>query len=168
MKQISLAFIFVLLSSSLMNAQFRNDFNNPKTDKDAKTVRELPNEERKAMMKRLHEEALLESLKISESHKEAFKTLYGEYYDAQSKIKSNFNNNFDPETLSNDEAKRKLEESFNLGQKLMDNRREYAKKLQTVLSPQQILKLFQNEGKMRHKVLNRKVEMHGNKPPHKE
>ena len=43
-------------------------------------------------------------------------------------IKSQFDSNFNPETLSEEEAKVKLQQSFDVGQKLLDNRKKYADK----------------------------------------
>ena len=58
--------------------------------------------------------------------------------------------------LSDEEATRRLNQSFDVGQQLLNNRRTYADKFLKILTPQQVLKLFQTEGKMREKLLDKK------------
>ncbi|PZU13736.1 MAG: hypothetical protein DI622_13905, partial [Chryseobacterium sp.] len=61
---------------------------------------------------------------------------------------------------TDEEAKAKLQQSFEVGQKLLDNRKKYAEKMQQVIPCQKVLKLFQSEGMMRDKMNERKP--HGN------
>ena len=60
------------------------------------------------------------------------------------------------ENLSDEEATKRLNQSFDVGQQLLNNRRAYAEKFLKILSPQQVLTLFQTEGKMREKMLDKK------------
>lgn len=117
--------------------------------------------EKKQLIRQYREAILIDDLKIPENSQENFKKIYREYQEKQHKIRAEFNNNFDIEHLTADEAKQKLEESFKIGERLLENRREYAAKLQSVLTPQQILKMFQNEGQLREKMIERKMQLKG-------
>ncbi len=58
--------------------------------------------------------------------------------------------------MTDDEARKQVNESFEIGQLLLDNRRQYAEKFMKVIKPQQVLQMFQTEGKMRTKILDKK------------
>lgn len=122
-------------------------------------IKNLSPEERKALIKQVRENAVIEDLAIEEKNQEEFKKIYGEYLSSQRQIKSQFKTDFDPEKLTDDEAKTKLEESFDLGEKLIENRRRYAEKMNAVMKPQQTLKMFRNEGMMREKVMDRRLDL---------
>uniref|UniRef100_A0AAU6WQ54 DUF3135 domain-containing protein n=2 Tax=Chryseobacterium TaxID=59732 RepID=A0AAU6WQ54_9FLAO len=104
----------------------------------------------------------MENLDIDPSDKAEFTDVYNEYLESQKEIKSQFNSNFNPETLSDEEAKAKLQQSFEVGQKLLDNRKKYADKMQQIIPCQKVLKLFQSEGMMRDKVNERKPRGNAN------
>lgn len=119
-------------------------------------INNLSPEERKELLKKFRNNMVLENLEIDASDKTEFTQLYNEYLENQKQIKGQFNPNFNPETLSDDEAKAKLQQSFDVGQKLLDNRKKYADKMQQVIPCQKVLKLFQSEGMMRDKMNERK------------
>lgn len=119
-------------------------------------INNLSPEERKELLKKFRNNMVLENLEIDASDKTEFTQLYNEYLENQKQIKGQFNPNFNPETLSDDEAKAKLQQSFEVGQKLLDNRKKYADKMQQVIPCQKVLKLFQSEGMMRDKMNERK------------
>lgn len=123
-------------------------------------INNLSPEERKTLLAKFRNNMVMDNLDIEASDKAEFTQLYNEYLDNQKQIKSQFNSNFNPETLSDDEAKAKLQQSFEVGQKLLDNRKKYADKMQEVIPCQKVLKLFQSEGMMRDKMNERKP--HGN------
>ena len=123
-------------------------------------INNLSPEERKALLTKFRNNMVMENLNIDPSDKTEFTEIYNEYLDSQRQIKSQFNSNFDPEALSDEEAKAKLQQSFEVGQKLLDNRKKYAEKMQQVIPCQKVLKLFQSEGMMRDKMNERKP--HGN------
>lgn len=150
-----------------MDAQIRMDLA-PSSNKVNNAVQSrdysnMSSAEKKQLIKQYREAMLVDDLKIPENSQENFKKIYSEYQEKQHKIRAEFNNNFSIEQLTDEQAKQKLEESFNVGKKLLDNRREYATKLQSVLTPQQILKMFQNEGQLREKMIDRKMQLRGNK-----
>ena len=103
---------------------------------------------------------IMDNLNVDPEDKAEFTQLYNEYLDSQKQIKSQFNSNFDPETLTDEEAKAKLQQSFEVGQKLLDNRKKYADKMQQVIPCQKVLKLFQSEKMMKDKMDERRP--HGN------
>lgn len=123
-------------------------------------INKMSPDERKALLTDFRNKMITEQLNIDADDKEEFTQLYNEYLDRQKTIKSQFNSDFNPETLSEDDAKVKLQQSFEVGQKLLDNRKEYAEKMQKVIPCQKVLKLFQSEGMMRDKMNERKP--HGN------
>ena len=63
------------------------------------------------------------------------------------------------ENLSDAEAKKMLNQSFDLGQQLLNNRKVYADKFLKILTPQQVLKLFNQEGRMREKFMELRQKM---------
>ena len=90
---------------------------------------------------------------------EAFKILLKEYLESQKTIKNKFRADFSQENLSDAEAKKILNQSFDLGQQLLNNRKVYADKFLKILTPQQVLKLFNQEGRMREKFMERRQKM---------
>lgn len=108
---------------------------------------------------------MMEHLDISEEKKEKFKNLYSQYQDEQREIKKRFSNDFDPDKLTDEEAGQKLEESFEAGEALLNNRRSFARKMQGVLKPQEMLKLFRTEGMLREKMMERRNTIQGSAQP---
>ncbi|KMQ66630.1 hypothetical protein ACM46_03670 [Chryseobacterium angstadtii] len=119
-------------------------------------INNLSPEERKELLKKFRNNMVMENLDIDASDKTEFTQLYNEYLENQKQIKSQFDPNFNPETLSDEEAKAKLQQSFEVGQRLLDNRKKYADKMQLIIPCQKVLKLFQSEGMMRDKMNERK------------
>ncbi|MEI7487207.1 MAG: hypothetical protein WCJ72_07310 [Chryseobacterium sp.] len=152
--------LFIIYGFGL-NAQ-KTDYDWKKMDPKQRkeVINNLSPEERKALLAKFRNNMVIDNIDIEASDKAEFTQLYNEYLDNQKQIKSQFNSNFNPETLSDDEAKAKLQQSFEVGQKLLDNRKKYADKMQQVIPCQKVLKLFQSEGMMRDKMNERKP--HGN------
>ncbi|KFF09280.1 hypothetical protein [Chryseobacterium luteum] len=148
--------LFIIYGFGL-NAQ-NSDYDWKKMDPKQRkeVINNLSPEERKELLKKFRNNMVVENLEIDAGDKTEFTQLYNEYLDNQKQIKSQFNPNFNPETLSDDEAKAKLQQSFEVGQKLLDNRKKYADKMQQVIPCQKVLKLFQSEGMMRDKMNERK------------
>lgn len=159
MKKILLTFLIIYGFG--LNAQ-RTDYDWKKMDPKQRkeVINNLSSEERKDLLKKFRNNMIMDNLNVDPDDKAEFTQLYNEYLDSQKQIKSQFNSNFDPETLSDDEAKAKLQQSFEVGQKLLDNRKKYADKMQQVIPCQKVLKLFQSEKMMKDKMDERKP--HGN------
>ncbi|MDR6371533.1 hypothetical protein J2795_002680 [Chryseobacterium bernardetii] len=159
MKKILLTFLIIYGFG--LNAQ-RTDYDWKKMDPKQRkeVINNLSPEERKELLKKFRNNMIMDNLNVDPDDKAEFTQLYNEYLDSQKQIKSQFNSNFDPETLSDDEAKAKLQQSFEVGQKLLDNRKKYADKMQQVIPCQKVLKLFQSEKMMKDKMDERNP--HGN------
>ncbi|WP_374460524.1 hypothetical protein [Chryseobacterium taeanense] len=153
--------LFIIYGFGL-NAQ-KTDYDWKKMDPKQRkeVINSLSPEERKELLIKFRNNMVMDNLDIDPSDKEEFTGVYNEYLESQRQIKSQFNSNFNPDNLSDEEAKAKLQQSFEVGQKLLDNRKKYADKMQQVIPCQKVLKLFQIEGMMREKMNERKP--HGNK-----
>ncbi|GGG42920.1 hypothetical protein [Epilithonimonas arachidiradicis] len=112
--------------------------------------------ERSAFLQKMKEDIVIDDIDIAAEKQDEFKSLYAEYQNNQKQIKEKFFMDNNIENLSNEEATRRLNQSFDVGQQLLNNRRAYADKFLKFLTPQQVLKLFQTEGKMRDKMLDKK------------
>ncbi|MEY8758213.1 hypothetical protein [Chryseobacterium tongliaoense] len=150
-------FTLLIIYGFGLNAQ-KTDYDWKKMDPKQRkeVINNLSPEERKALLTKFRNNMIMDNLNIDPGDKAEFTALYNEYIESQKQIKSQFNSNFNPETLSDDEAKAKLQQSFEVGQKLLDNRKRYADKMQQVIPCQKVLKLFQSEGMMRDKMSERK------------
>lgn len=159
MKKILLTFLIIYGFG--LNAQ-RTDYDWKKMDPKQRkeVINNLSPEERKELLKKFRNNMIMDNLNVDPDDKAEFTQLYNEYLDSQKQIKSQFNSNFDPETLTDEEAKAKLQQSFEVGQKLLDNRKKYADKMQQVIPCQKVLKLFQSEKMMKDKMDERRP--HGN------
>ncbi|WP_027387301.1 hypothetical protein [Chryseobacterium gregarium] len=150
-------FTLFMLYAFGLNAQ-KTDYDwkkmNPKQRKEV--INNLSPEERKVLLNTFRNNMVMDNLAIDPGDKDEFTDIYNEYLESQKQIKSQFNANFNAETLSDDEAKAKLQQSFEVGQKLLDNRKKYADRMQQIIPCQKVLKLFQSEGMMRDKMNERK------------
>lgn len=148
--------LFIIYGFGL-NAQ-RMDYDWKKMDPKQRKeiINNLSPEERKNLLKKFRNNMVTDNLDIDAEDKAEFTQLYDEYLENQKQIKSQFNPDFDPEALSDDEAKAKLQQSFEVGQRLLDNRKKYADKMQQIIPCQKVLKLFQTEGMMRDKMNEKK------------
>ncbi len=122
-------------------------------------INSMSHEERMNLMKEFREELILSELNLSEEDQEKFRTLYAEYQEKQKEIKSKFQSVKDPEALGDEEAKKQLNHSFEIGQQLLNNRKEYSEKFMKIIPPQKVLKLYETEGVIRNKIM----DMKGNK-----
>lgn len=151
--------IFALLIGVFANAQGQKyDWKNMTPEQRKTIINKMSPDERKAVHKYLRQQMVCENLQIDNKDKDEFNKIYDEYLDNQNRIKGQFNSNFNPDQLSEQEAKQKLQQSFDTGEQLLQNRKKYAEKMQQVVPPQKVLKLFQNEGMMRDKMNERKPQ----------
>ena len=119
-------------------------------------VNNMSTKERSIFLQKMKENIVIDDIDISADKQDEFKALYAEYQANQKQIKEKFLVENNIANLSDEEATRRLNQSFDVGQQLLNNRRTYADKFLKILTPQQVLKLFQTEGKMREKVLDKK------------
>jgi len=119
-------------------------------------VNNMSTKERSMFLQKMKENIVIDDIDISADKQDEFKALYAEYQNNQKQIKEKFLVENNIGNLSDEEATRRLNQSFDVGQQLLNNRRTYADKFLKILTPQQVLKLFQIEGKMRDKLLDKK------------
>lgn len=119
-------------------------------------VSNMSPKDRAVFLQQMKENIVMDDLDIPDDKEEAFKNLYSEYQNSQRQIKEKFFVDKNLENLSDEEAAKRLSQSFEVGQQLLDNRKAYAEKFLKILSPKQVLKLFQTEGKVRDKMLDKK------------
>jgi hypothetical protein len=60
----------------------------------------------------------------------------------------------EPDSLSSEEADQLIRNQMENAKKLIEIREKYYKEFRTVLSPQQVIKLYQTEAEIRKKVMN--------------
>lgn len=156
-KMKKILFTLFIISGFGFNAQIKDyDWKKMSPEKRKEVINSMSPEERKALLTEFRNKMVVDMLEVSPQDKAEFTSIYNEYLDDQKKIKSQFDSNFDPEKLNEEEAKVKLQQSFDLGQKLLDNKKRYAEKMQTVIPCQKVLKLFNSEAMMRDKMNEKK------------
>lgn len=127
---------------------------NTKERKEA--VSNMSVKDRTVFLQNMKENIVIDDLDIPKDKQDEFKIIYAEYQSNQKQIKEKFHVDKNLDNLSDDEATKRLNQSFDVGQQLLNNRRTYADKFLKILTPQQVLTLFQTEGKMRDKMLDKK------------
>lgn len=156
----NLIYIVVFLFSFVFtNAQEKPDFRSMSPEERREYIRNLSPEQRHKLMEDAAAMMAIKNLKIPAEKQDAFKKLLNEYVQSQKAIKDRFKPDFSKENLSDAEAKKMLDQSFDLGQQLLNNRKVYADKFLKILTPQQVLKLFNQEGKLREKFMERRGKM---------
>ena len=95
-------------------------------------------------------------LKLDQADFDQFRPVYLKYEREISEI--DFRNlarlmKVDADSLSSEEAERLIINQLETAKKLISIREKYYKEFRTVLSPQQIIKLYQTEAELRKKVL---------------
>lgn len=165
MKKILLLLIAVFTGSQLSFAQEQKyDWKNMKPEQRKEVIQKMSPQEKMSLLKQFRENMMVSELDVPQNDQTEFKTLYAEYQDKQNNIKSRFKPSEDYDNMSDEEATKQLNESFDVGQQLLDNRKIYAQKFLKVLKPQQVLQMYQTEGKMRSKILDKKQDGRSNSP----
>ena len=130
-------------------------------------IKNMSPQERLQTLQQFRENMIVSELALPENAQTDFKLLYSEYQNKQNEIKNKFKSNNDYENMSDEEAKKQLNESFEVGLQLLDNRKVYCEKFMKVIKPQQVLQMYQTEGKMRNKILDKKQDGQRNQSPQK-
>ena len=165
MKKLAAVLTLILAVQISFAQQFGYDWKSMKPEQRKEVIQKMNPEERMALLKEFREKMIIAELEVSPHNQAEFKNLYSEYQDKQNEIKSKFMPNENYENMSDEEAVMQLNQSFEVGQQLLDNRKEYAQKFMKVISPQQVLQMYQTEGKMRNKILDKKQNGHRNSSP---
>ena len=147
-----------------LNAQDVKNWRSMKPEQRQELINKMSSEEKINLLKTFRQRMMIDELEVPEAKQEEFKTLYDEYQESQTKIKGKFQPNPNYNTMTDQEAKAELEKSFIVGQELLNNRKKYAEKFQKVVKPQQVLEMFQSEGKMRNRVIDRKSDNQQRRP----
>ncbi|MCP2037231.1 MULTISPECIES: hypothetical protein [Chryseobacterium group] len=165
MKKILFILITVITGSQLSYAQEQKyDWKKMKPEQRKEIIQKMSPQEKMSLLKQFRENMMVSELDVPQNDQTEFKTLYAEYQDKQNNIKSRFKPSEDYDNMSDEEATKQLNESFDVGQQLLDNRKIYAQKFLKVLKPQQVLQMYQTEGKMRSKILDKKQDGRSNSP----
>lgn len=150
----------IVFLSFMMNAQGgKIDWKNLNKDERREKIEKMSPEERHQFWEELGLKMAINKLNITPEKQEAFSLLFKEYRDSKKVILDQFKPDFKENNLSDEDAKKRLNESFELAQQLLNHKKRYAEKFLKNLTPQQVLLLFDSEKKMREK-------MHGQKPTH--
>ena len=155
-------FIYILLffgTFMSFKAQEKPNFREMTPEQRREYIKQMSPEQRKQLMEDAATMMAIKNLQVPAEKQEAFKILLKEYLESQKTIKNKFRADFSQENLSDAEAKKMLNQSFDLGQQLLNNRKVYADKFLKILTPQQVLKLFNQEGRMREKLMERRQKM---------
>ncbi len=137
-------------------------FNQMTPEKRKEIINKMSPEERSKLLKEFRANMMVDELDIPENSEQEFRKLYSEYLDQQKEIKSRFIRTDDYNSISDEEAKQRINQSFEVGQQLLNNRKEYAGKFMKICKPQQVLKMYQTEGMIRDKMMDRKSERNQN------
>lgn len=156
MKKIAAALILILAIQFSFAQQLSYDWKSMKPEQRKEVIQKMNPNERMSLLKEFREKMIIAELAVPQNSQPEFIHLYTQYQDRQNDIKSKFTPSEDYENMTDEEATKQLNQSFEVGQQLLDNRKNYAQKFMKVISPQQVLKMYQTEGKMRNKILDKK------------
>lgn len=158
MKKLAAVLTLILAVQFSFAQQFGYDWKSMKPEQRKEVIQKMKPDERMALLKEFREKMIISELAIPQKDQPEFTSLYSEYQDKQNEIKAKFTLREDYEKMSDEEATNQLNHSFEVGQELLDNRKNYAQKFMKVISPQQVLRMYQTEGKMRNKILDKKQD----------
>ena len=158
MKKLAAVLTLILAVQISFAQQFGYDWKSMKPEKRKEVIQNMKPEERVALLKEFREKMIIAELAVPENTQPEFKNLYSEYQEKQNEIKAKFVPTQDCEKMTDEDAIKELNNSFDVGQQLLDNRKDYAQKFMKVISPQQVLRMYQTEGKMRNKILDKKQD----------
>ncbi|MGC4128948.1 MAG: hypothetical protein QM564_05170 [Bergeyella sp.] len=157
MKKITV--LFLIFSFGIMFSQsLIHGLTQMPPEKRKETINNMSPDERAKLLKELKCNMMAEELDIPQKEQEEFKALYAEYLEKQKQIKTQFQPSENYEQMTDEEAKQQLNQSFEVGQQLLNNRKEYSAKFMNVIKPQKVLHLYQSEGTMRNKMQEYKQE----------
>ena len=158
MKKLAVVLTLILAAQFSFAQHFGYDWKSMKPEKRKEVIQNMKPEERVALLKEFREKMIIAELAVPENTQPEFKNLYSEYQEKQNEIKAKFVPTQDCEKMTDEDAIKELNNSFDVGQQLLDNRKDYAQKFMKVISPQQVLRMYQTEGKMRNKILDKKQD----------
>jgi hypothetical protein len=158
-KILFLAITFLFTTQNIFAQNQKYDWKKMKPEERKQTIKNMSPQERVKTLYQFRENMIVSKLALPENAQTDFKLLYSEYQNKQNEIKNKFKSKNDYENMSDEEAKKELNESFEVGQQLLNNRKIYCEKFMKVIKPQQVLQMYQTEGKMRNKILDKKERL---------
>ena len=157
--------VLLFASNKSFAQEQKYDWKKMKPEQRKELIQNMSPDERMKLLKQFRENMMVEELEVAADEQAEFKNLFAEYQEKQNEIKKKFKTSEDYDNMSDEEAKQRLNESFEIGQQLLDNRRIYSQKFMKVIKPQQVLQMYQTEGKMRNKILDKKQDGSGKTLP---
>jgi Spy/CpxP family protein refolding chaperone len=135
-------------------AQAQQETSEPKSQVFAnkKDFKNLPLEQKKEAIRKLREDNLVKEINIDPTKEEAFRLVFRDYLKSQKAVKSQFRKHGSYDVMTEKEAREQLENSFVIGQQLLDLRKKYTQEFLKLLTPNQVLKVFHSEIKMRESI----------------
>lgn len=121
---------------------------------EAQNAERFPRLRERVVQAKLHE--IKEALKLDQSAFDRFRPVYVRYEKEMTSIdfrKIGRLMKVDADSLSTDEADQLIVNQLDAAKKLILIREKYYKEFRQVLTPQQIIKLYQTEGELRKKVM---------------
>ena len=158
-----LSYIIILLLGIFVNAQeSAKDLNKMTPEQRKELIRNMTPEQRMQLMQQMRANKAIKELNIPQEKQEGFKALFNEYFESQRIIKDKFRKNFSKnDNISEVEARKRINQGFEVAQQLLDNRKAYTEKFLKILTPQQVLQLFHAEKRMQEKFKERGGESRG-------
>ena len=158
--------IITFAQQNLAPANTGYDWKTMSPEQRREIINKMSPEDRMNLLNQFRVNMMVEELQLTPEEEVEFKVLYEEYQDKQKQIKGKFNPNKDYEKMSDDDAKKELNHSFDVGQQLLNNRKDYSAKFMKVMRPQKVLKMYETEGAIRSKVMeNQNNRVSGAKKP---
>lgn len=163
-----LIFVVGAAQQNLVPAQSQNqtqnyDWKKMTPEQRKELINKMSPEERMKLLKEFREDMMVSELDIPKENETEFRSLYSEYQSSQRQIKNKFQPKDNYESMSDDEAKNQLDQSFDVGQQLLNNRKEYCNRFMKIMKPQKVLKMYDTEGAIRNKVLDKKEHQSSNR-----
>ena len=139
--------------STTVNAQFQSNLTS--------SNRPQGHEER---MKDLHEarvDVLVKNLGLSGDQEQQFRAIYNDYEESQMNIMKEFKSKFDNRNATDGEAKERIYIGFDVSQRLLNNRKQFADKFLKVISPLQLEKMYEMEKRMGKRIMEKRTQEEG-------
>lgn len=145
-----LGYFFMLFFAFFMikAQELPKDFKNMTKEQRLDLIRNLTPEERKNLMFKMKSSKIIKELDIPTENQEAFRKLYLDYMNDQHAIREKFKPATSHENLSDADARLRINQSFEVAQQLLNNRKLHTERFLKILKPQQVLQLHHLEKRM--------------------
>jgi hypothetical protein len=158
MKNILVILTVIFAGQNAFAQEQKYDWKTMNPNQRKEIIQKMSPQERMKLLNQFRENMIISEIGVPKDDQPEFKALYAEYQEKQNEIKNKFKSTEDYDNMSDEEAKRQLNQSFEIGQQLLDNRKAYAQKFLKVIRPQQVLQMYKAEKKIRSKILDKKQD----------